>query len=278
MSDMGRSFSGSMPEFYDRFLVPVMFEPFARHLAKCLAGMASGDILELAAGTGVVTRALVRTLPATVNITATDLNPAMLAWAQSYHGMERVIWQAADASALPFPDQAFDKVVCQFGVMFLPDKQAAFREALRVLRPGGEFLFNVWGRRQGTPYQLAAEIVGRHLGRAPASLLPPYYLDVDTIISDLTAAGFGEPVVEELNERFCSPSAREAANALCGGGLLRHYMEAAAPDRVGKIADAVADGIAAQFGSGVIDAPLHAIFIACVRGEDTRTVNQKHPR
>lgn len=269
VSDMGRSFSGSMPEFYDRFLVPLMFEPFARHLAKCLEGMTSGDILELAAGTGVVTRALVRTLPATVSITATDLNPAMLAWAQSYAGMQRVIWRDADAGALPFPDRAFNKVVCQFGVMFFPDKKAAFRETLRVLRPGGEFLFNVWGRRHGTPCQLAAEIVGRLLGRTPSSLLPPYYRDVEAIIADLTAAGFGEHVVEELNERFCSATAREAAIALCGGGLLRHHIEASAPDRAGEITDAVADGISAQFGSGVIEAPLHAIFIACVRKEDT---------
>src|SRR5438477_481310 len=144
MSDMNRSFAGQMPELYDRFLVPVMFEPFAQDLANRLQGILSGHVLELAAGTGIVTRALARTLPAPVAITATDLNPAMLDQARSHAGLERVQWQEADALSLPFADQQFDHIVCQFGVMFFPDKVAAFREAMRVLRPGGRFLFSVW--------------------------------------------------------------------------------------------------------------------------------------
>jgi ubiquinone/menaquinone biosynthesis C-methylase UbiE len=135
MSDMNRSFAGQMPEFYDRFLVPTMFAPFAQDLAQRLQGMLSGHVLELAAGTGSVTRALARTLPAAVAITATDLNPAMLTQAKSHAGLERIQWQEADALSLPFADQQFDYIVCQFGVMFFPDKVAAFREALRVLRP-----------------------------------------------------------------------------------------------------------------------------------------------
>src|SRR5690349_13073332 len=136
MSDMSRSFAGQMPEFYDRFLVPVMFEPFAQDLAQRLQGVPSGHVLELAAGTGVVTRALARILPAAVAITATDLNPAMLDQARSHAGLARIQWQEADALALPFADQQFDYILCQFGVMFFLDKVAAFREALRVLRPG----------------------------------------------------------------------------------------------------------------------------------------------
>src|ERR1051325_10942230 len=118
MSDMNRSFAGSMPEFYDRILVPVMFEPFALDLAERLRGMTSGHVLEIAAGTGVVTRALVRLLPSEVAITATDLNPAMLERAKSHPGLERVQWQEADALSLPFADQQFDQIVCPFGVMF----------------------------------------------------------------------------------------------------------------------------------------------------------------
>jgi ubiquinone/menaquinone biosynthesis C-methylase UbiE len=173
MSDMDRSFSGSMPEFYDRILVPVMFEPFAQDLAERLAGMKSGHVLEIAAGTGVVTRALARKLPAAVAITATDLNPAMLERAKSHAGIERVEWQEADALALPFGDRLFDCVVCQFGVMFFPDKQASFREALRVLRPGGQFLFSVWGDRKGSVFDVAADVVGAALCRNPASLASP---------------------------------------------------------------------------------------------------------
>ena len=171
MSDMNRSFAGSMPEFYDRILVPVMFEPFALDLAERLRGMTAGDVLEIAAGTGIVTRALARLLPSEVAITATDLNPAMLQRAKSHPGLERVRWQEADALALPFADRSFNYVLCQFGVMFFPDKRAGFREACRVLRPGGQFVFNVWGDREGGPFDLAATVVGEFLGREPASLI-----------------------------------------------------------------------------------------------------------
>jgi ubiquinone/menaquinone biosynthesis C-methylase UbiE len=122
MSDMNRSFAGQMPEFYDRFLVPIMFAPFAQDLARRLRGMLSGHVLELAAGTGILTRALARTLPAAVAITATDLNPAMLTPAKSHAGLERLQWREADALSLPFADRQFDYIVCQFGVMFFPTR------------------------------------------------------------------------------------------------------------------------------------------------------------
>src|SRR5690349_9026253 len=158
MSDMNRSFAGQMPEFYEWFLVPVMFEPFAQDLARRLQGMRSGNVLELAAGTGIVTRALAWTLPDAVVITATDLNPAMLDQARSHAGLEQVLWQEADALSLPFADQKFDYIVCQFGVMFFPDKVAAFREALRTLRPGGHFLFSVWGNRAGSVWDVVVTV------------------------------------------------------------------------------------------------------------------------
>src|SRR5262249_51880447 len=170
MSDMNRSFAGSMPEFYDRILVPVMFEPFALDLAERLCGMNFGQILELACGTGVVTRVLTRLLPAEVAITATDLNPAMLDRAKSHPGLERVTWRGADALALPFGDRQFDCVLCQFGVMSFPDKQRAFRETRRVLRPDGRFLFSVWGDRKDSPFEIVAQVTGQYLSRDPASL------------------------------------------------------------------------------------------------------------
>jgi SAM-dependent methyltransferase len=267
MSEMGRRFAGSMPEFYDRFLVPLMFAPFARHMAKCLDGMPAGDLLEIAAGTGIVARELVRTLPEAVQITATDINPAMVDQARTHADMDRVTWRDADAANLPFADQSFDKVVCQFGVMFFPDKHAAFREIRRVLRPGGEFLFNVWGDRDGTIMRLSSEVGGRFLNRPWESLLAPEYNDAEAVISDLAQAGFGKCAVEQVDARFIAASAQQAAIATCHGGLLRHHIDTVMPHRLDEITSAVADAIRTAFGTGRIDSPLRAILFACVREE-----------
>jgi SAM-dependent methyltransferase len=265
MSDMNRSFGGSMPEFYDRILVPVMFEPFARDLAARLQGMTSGHVLEIAAGTGVVTRALARTLPAEVAITATDLNPAMLDRAKSHAGMERVEWQEADALALPFPDRRFHCVLCQFGVMFFPDKQAAFREALRVLRPHGQFLFSVWGNRDGSLWEVAIDVVGEFLSRDPASLVSPPYNDIAAVRAELGTAGFHSIVAEEVVKVSRSNSARDAAITMCHGGLVRAAIEAQAPHRLSEITEAAAAAIAARFGNGAIDAAFRGIVFTARR-------------
>jgi len=161
MSGPIRLFVGSYPEFYDRLLVPVLFAPYARILAERLRGMTVGNVLEIAAGTGVVTRALVHTLPEAVNIRATDLNPPMLDRARSHAGMDRVHWQQADALALPFGEHEFDCAICQFGVMFFADKRAAFHETFRVLKQGGRFLFIVWDREEEVGIRsVAAEVIG----------------------------------------------------------------------------------------------------------------------
>jgi SAM-dependent methyltransferase len=264
MSDMNRSFAGSMPEFYDRILVPVMFEPFATDLAERLRGMSSGRVLELAAGTGILTRALARRLPAQVAITATDLNPAMLDRAKSHPGLEGVRWREADALALPFDDRQFDYVLCQFGVMFFPDKRAAFREARRVLRPGGQFLFSVWGDRKDSAFDLVAQVVGERLSRDPTSLVSPPYNDVDMVRGDLASVAFSSIAVEEITKVMHSNSARDAAMTMTHGGLIRAAIEAHAPDRLDEMTDAAATTIATRFGEGPIDAPLRALLFTAV--------------
>src|SRR5436309_15716479 len=147
-------FSGERsPENYDRYLGPVIFEPWAKDLVLRLAGKKYERILEIACGTGIVTRRLRDALPATTEIIATDLNPDMFEFAKpKFRNGENVLWQPADASALPFPNCSSDAAVCQFGVMFVPDKAAAMRESYRVLRSGGVFLFNVWDSFEANPF------------------------------------------------------------------------------------------------------------------------------
>jgi ubiquinone/menaquinone biosynthesis C-methylase UbiE len=136
--DKDSSFTGSIPELYERALVPLLFTPYALDMARRAAQRRPQRILEIAAGTGAVTRHLLQDIPA-AHIVATDLNPAMLEQARKAVDSPRVEWRQADAQELPFPDASFDAVLCQFGVMFFPDKVRAFSEARRVLKPGGMY-------------------------------------------------------------------------------------------------------------------------------------------
>ena len=144
--DTDKAFAGSIPRIYDTHLVPLIFEPYAADLVARLALRPLARVLEIAAGTGVVTRQLASVLAPHVAVVATDLNQAMLDEAAARGTSRPVEWRQADAMQLPFPDGSFDAVVCQFGVMFFPDKPKALSEARRVLKPGGVFLFNVWDR------------------------------------------------------------------------------------------------------------------------------------
>src|SRR5690242_6913191 len=141
-----RVFAGSIPALYERYLGPLIFEPYADDLAERVASGAPNRVLETACGTGIVTRALARRLPAAAELVASDLNQPMLDFAAGQLKDRRVTWRQADALALPFPDRSFDAVACQFGAMFFPDRVAGYREASRVLRPGGRFVFSVWDR------------------------------------------------------------------------------------------------------------------------------------
>src|SRR4051812_40737039 len=151
------------------------------------------------------------------------------------------------------------------GVMFFPDKVAAFREALRVLMPGGRFLFSVWGNREGSVWDLVVMVVGQFLSRDPASLVSPPYNDVVTVQADLAAAGFASITVEDVVQSTYSRSPREAAISQCHGGLVRAAIDAQMPDRLDEITEAATAAIAARFGSGSIESPLHAILFTTAR-------------
>jgi SAM-dependent methyltransferase len=262
-----RAFEGSIPDVYETYLVPIIFDPYARDLAARVAALAPERVLETAAGTGAVTRALGAALDDTVRLVVTDLNQPMLERAMRRQAADgRITWQQADALALPFEDASFDVVVCQFGVMFFPDRVKGMAEARRVLRPGGHFLFNVWGDIAANPLaelatQAAAEIFPddppRFLARTPHG-----YCDVAAVRADVVAAGFGAIAIGTVDLIGRAPSARHVAVAFCQGTPLRNEIESRDAARLAEVTNHAAALIAARFGNGAIEGPLRAHVIA----------------
>ena len=271
MAQTDTVFTGKIPEIYDRLMGPMLFQPYAADLARRMGGLRTGHVLETAAGTGIVTRALAAALPDTVAITATDLNQPMLDYAAAQPGADRVIWRQADAQALPFADQTFDAVICQFGVMFFPDKAAGYRQAVRVLKPGGRFLFNVWSALALNPIpHVLTEAVAALFPADPPRFLartPHGYNDIATITAALNAAGFVAITAERHTERSRAASARAAAMAFCQGSPLRGEIEARDASRLAAATEVAAQALASRFGDGPIEAPMEAIVFSATRPE-----------
>jgi len=269
-SEPDEVFAGSIPKLYESHLVPLIFEPYAADLAHRLASRSLARVLEIAAGTGVVTRRLAADLPASVSIVATDLNPQMLEQAKSIGTKRPVEWRQADALQLPFPDEAFDAVVCQFGVMFFREKARAFSEAHRVLRPGGALLFNVWDRLEANEFSDTVE-------RALESVFPnepprflsrtPYgYFDRPTIERDLAKGGFtARAELSVVAARSRAESARIPAVGFCQGTPLRSEIEARDASRLGEATESAAEAIAKRFGGGAVDGRIQALVVAIER-------------
>jgi SAM-dependent methyltransferase len=264
MAETDRRFAGSIPALYDRYLGPLIFEPYAADIAGRVAADAPLAVLETAAGTGVVTQALARALPAAA-ITATDLNLPMLDFAAAKPGLEYIAWRRADAQALPLPDASFDAVVCQFGVMFFPDRIAAYREARRVLKADGRFLFNVWDRIEENDFAtLVTGALARLFPDEPPLFLartPHGYHDAAVIEGELRAAGFGRVAAETVTKRSRAPSPHDPAIGFCQGTPLRTEIEARAPDRLAEATAAAAAAIAGRFGAGAVDGRIQALVV-----------------
>ena len=264
MSDT--AFVGSIPDIYDDYLVPLIFEGYAEDLARRTALLGARDVLETAAGSGVVSRALARALAAEARITVTDLNPPMIHRARSRLADDaRFAWQACDAQDLPFADGAFDAVVCQFGAMFFPDRVRGYAEALRVLRCGGAFFFNMWYRIETSPF---ADVVTQATSDAfpgnPTQFLartPHGHGDTTQIRMDLAAAGFRHVRIETVTLESTAQSARDVAVAYCQGTPLRGEIEARDALRLEEITDAAEAAVAARWGAGPVTAPITAHVI-----------------
>lgn len=270
--DVDAKFAGSIPQVYEQYLVPLIFEPYAADLAGRVAQRQPSRVLEIAAGTGVVTRQLAKVLPSATVIIATDLNQPMLEKAATVGTSRTVEWRQADAMRLPFPDEDFDVVVCQFGVMFFPDKVKAFSEARRVLRPRGQFIFNVWDRIEQNEF---ADVVTQALeplfpDSPPRFLarIPHGYHDLAVVAHDLACGGF--PRLSEsitLPVRSSADSSRIPALAFCQGTPLRNEIEDRAPSRLPEATDVVAEAIARRFGTGAVTGKMQANIITVERRE-----------
>ena len=269
MSDSDKVFAGSIPENYDRFLVPLIFEGFAADIAGRAASSSPRAVLETAAGSGVVTRALAPRLSPDVRYVATDLNQPMLDYAAARQGADaRISWRKADAQALPFEAAAFDIVCCQFGAMFFPDRPSAYRQARRVLRSGGRFLFNVWDRIEENVFandvtNALAEVYPsdppRFLARTPHG-----YHDTALIRTELEKAGFSNVTIETKAMQSRAPSPRHPAIAYCQGTPLRNEIEAREVGKLDAATDYAASVIATRHGSGEVSAKIQAHVITAV--------------
>ncbi|HEX9391165.1 MAG TPA: methyltransferase domain-containing protein [Usitatibacteraceae bacterium] len=260
-------FAGSIPKLYNEYLVPLIFEPYAADLVNRLASRHLVRVLEIAAGTGVVTRKRASMLPESVAIVATDLNQAMLDTASNVGTKRPVEWRQADAMQLPFADEAFDAVVCQFGVMFFPDKARAFAAARRVLRPGGVFMFNVWDRIEENEFaHTATEALASLFPADPPRFMartPHGYHELATIAQDLKLGGFAAPPqFNTVAARSKAASARIPAIAYCQGTPLRSEIEARDASGLGVVTDFVEHAIARQFGSGAVEGKIQAHIVA----------------
>jgi ubiquinone/menaquinone biosynthesis C-methylase UbiE len=266
MAGSDAKFVGSIPEKYDAYLGPFLFEPYAADYVRRLSLPEEVRVLELACGTGILTRRIAQALPESGRLMATDLNQPMLDHAQRMVGPDsRLEWRVADATKLPFPDESFDRVVCQFGIMFFPDKLAALREARRVLKRGGELSFNVWDSTRRNPYvEIADGTVAEYFPANPPTFfqVPFGYHDQDTIRSVMQQAQFGNIRLSEIALEGRSPTAMDAAVGLVEGCPLIVAIQERGVRDPRPIVEAVAKKLASAYGNSPMRCQLGALWIA----------------
>lgn len=263
MSSTDLVFEGSIPSIYDRYLAGLLFDPYAEDLVSRAASLQPIRMLETAAGTGLVTTGLVHALPDS-ELVVTDLNEAMLNIACSKINSPCVEFRVADAQSLPFEDDSFDLIVCQFGMMFLPNRAAGYREAKRVLKRGGNLLFNVWNRLERSPAtQVAADAVCDLFSHDPPQFfhrVPFGYHDQDVIVSEVRRAGFRTIALETVSKVGRADSAKDAAIGLCQGTPLRSEIETRGDLETATVV--AAEALEAVFGKGPVEAGMSAHVIS----------------
>ena len=264
MPEANATFAGSIPQNYDHYLGPILFEPYAADLASRLDISKDASVLELACGTGIVTRRLLDRLGPDARLLATDLNDSMLDYARARFGSgDTAEWKQADASDLPFADRSFDAAVCQFGLMFFPDKERAVRETYRVLKPGGTFLFNVWDAiEQNDLPHTAHEVVSEFFADNPPDFynVPFSFHDPETIRSLLSTAGFDDIQLTLLPLEAIAVSATDAAKGLVHGNPIINAIRERDESKIPEIEAALASAIAARYGDAPVRARMQALI------------------
>lgn len=263
MVDVAANFSGSMPEYYDRIMGPGQFDVFAVDLAARVPASPPGDVLELACGTGIVTRRVRERLEARVRLVATDLSKPMLEHARrKLAGAAGIEWREADAAALPFGAAAFAAVVCGFGVMFVPDKKKLFAEARRVLKEGGVFVFNVWDGLEANLHSRATNDVFAQMFPGDPEMrfgLPFEFNDPGVLRALLHGARFREQSMEPVRREVRFASARELAT-----GQLRGTPRGALLEKRGLALEGIIDKCAAALAQVGGEAPFRSSAQALV--------------
>jgi SAM-dependent methyltransferase len=259
-----KHFSGAVPQFYDRYLQPIMSAPYGEEIVERAAALAPAAILETACGTGSVTIPLAKALP-NAQIIATDISEDMIAYAKTKAEAAAIAWSQADACDLPFAPHSFDLVLAEFGAMFYPDKVKAFAEAKRVLRPQGSFLFSVWEdlSKNELP-RLVLETVAAMFPDDPPTYtrrLPFGYGDRDRLERDLRAGGFATIAIEASRKMLKVAKARDVAIGFCQGGGLRGEIEGRDPDAVPRATDLVEAAVKQRFGGSSFEVSGQALFV-----------------
>jgi len=265
-----KEFTGSIPEFYDNYLVPLIFDAYAKDLASRVVSLAPKSVLEIAAGSGVVPRALASRLDNDASYAITDLNQPMLDHAATKQGADkRIEWRQADALNLPFDDNSFDVTICQYGIMFFPDRTKGYGEARRVLKDGGSFIFSVWDEIKTNEFaDVVTKAASEVFPNDPPIFLsrtPHGYYDHNQIRNDLEGAGFTDVSIVTVEKLSIAPSPRHPAIAYCQGTPLRNEIEQRDASLLEHVTDRAANAIAERYGEGEVAAKMRAHIITATK-------------
>jgi SAM-dependent methyltransferase len=269
MSNDAAGFVGNIPQHYDQGLGPIIFAEYAADTAQRVAAYHPARVLETAAGTGIVTRKLRDALPGRTHLTATDLNPPMLDIARAkFRSGEQVEFRPADAVALPFADGSFDAVICQFGIMFFPDKAKSCSEVYRILAPGGHYVFSVWDSHRYNPFgRITHEIAERFFPADPPQFyrVPFSCHQIDPIKELLIAADFSDINVAVIRQEREIPDAAIFARAAVLGNPFIDQIEARGGVAPEQIIEALAQEFRREFGADPGRMPLQAIVFSATK-------------